>query len=192
MIAEGRLVANTIDRHGFTSEEIVRDIDGQVHDHDRAARAPRQLAADRRDRAIRPGVAPLRHADRRRDADHEGRADAGGHAKGLLMIRVLLWILGAILLGGIVHLCDRAGDAEGGDAGRLFAARAADAGQCHGAAHRADRRDRNHAVHGSGVCRSGVPVRSFRRIAQAQRAGEPSLYVGHVLHAQQRRLLCDQ
>ena len=26
---EGRLVANSIDRHGFTSEEIVRDIDGQ-------------------------------------------------------------------------------------------------------------------------------------------------------------------
>jgi hypothetical protein len=26
---EGRLVANTIDRHGFTSEEIVRDIDGR-------------------------------------------------------------------------------------------------------------------------------------------------------------------
>lgn len=26
---EGELVANTIDRHGFTSEEIVRDVDGQ-------------------------------------------------------------------------------------------------------------------------------------------------------------------
>ncbi len=26
---EGRLVANTIDRHGFTSEEIVRDVDGR-------------------------------------------------------------------------------------------------------------------------------------------------------------------
>jgi len=26
---EGRLVANTIDRHGFTSEEIVRDSDGR-------------------------------------------------------------------------------------------------------------------------------------------------------------------
>ena len=28
MIPHGRFVANTIDRHGFTSEEIVRDIDG--------------------------------------------------------------------------------------------------------------------------------------------------------------------
>lgn len=26
---QGRLIANTIDRHGFTSEEIVRDIDGR-------------------------------------------------------------------------------------------------------------------------------------------------------------------
>jgi hypothetical protein len=26
---DGRLVANTLDRHGFTSEEIVRDVDGQ-------------------------------------------------------------------------------------------------------------------------------------------------------------------
>ena len=35
---------------------------------------------------------------------HKGRPDAGDRAKGLLMIRGLLWILGAILLGGIVHL----------------------------------------------------------------------------------------
>ena len=38
------------------------------------------------------------------------------------MIRGLLWILGAILLGGIVHLSTRAGDAAGGETGRLFAA----------------------------------------------------------------------
>ena len=45
------------------------------------------------------------------------------------MIRLPLWIFGALLLGGIVHLVDGAGDAAGGDAGRLFAARAAGAGQ---------------------------------------------------------------
>ena len=48
-------------------------------------------------------------------------------------------------------------------------------------------------------CRSWIrPSRSrcaatiFPAAAQAQRAGQPSLYVGYVLHAQQRRLLRDQ
>ena len=101
---EGRLVANTIDRHGFTSEEILRDIEGRFTIRRCAARPARQLAADRRHRALRSGVAALRHADRRRDAHRQGSADAGDRAKDLLMIRPLLWILGAILLGGIVHL----------------------------------------------------------------------------------------
>ena len=54
------------------------------------------------------------------------------------MIRGLLWILGAILLGGIVHLSTVLAHAAGGKAGRLFAAVAADAGQHRGAARRAD------------------------------------------------------
>ena len=37
---EGRLVANTIDRHGFTSDEIVRDNDGRFSHHGGAAGAP--------------------------------------------------------------------------------------------------------------------------------------------------------
>src|ERR1700688_471889 len=75
-----------------------------LHGRCRAAGTSRQLAADRRHPPLCPDVATLRHADRRCDAHGQGRADAGDRAKGVLMIRALLWVLGAILLGGIVHL----------------------------------------------------------------------------------------
>ncbi len=159
---EGRLVANTIDRHGFTSDEIVRDSDGHFTDHRRAAGARRQLAADRRHRAIRAGLAALRHADRRRHTHDQGRADARDRAKGLLMIRAGVMDPRRDSARRHRPSLDRAGDAAGGEAGRLFAAGAAHAGQHHGAARRADGRQRHHAVHGSGLCRGGVPLRSDR------------------------------
>ena len=92
---DGRLVANAIDRHSFTSDEIVRDIDGRFAITVGAAGAARQLAADRRHRTVRAGVAALRHADRRRHAHHQRRTDAGDRAKGLLMIRAAVVDLSA-------------------------------------------------------------------------------------------------
>src|SRR5262249_30580028 len=75
-----------------------------VRDHDRAARAARQLAADRRRRALYARAAALRHADRSRHAQRAGSADAHHRPEGLPMMRLLLWVLGGTLLGGIVHL----------------------------------------------------------------------------------------
>ena len=79
---DGRLVPNAADRYGFTSQEIARQRRRQLRDRDGAARAPRQLAADRRHRPLRRGAAALRHAGRRCDAHRQGRADAGGRAGG--------------------------------------------------------------------------------------------------------------
>ena len=58
--------------------------------------------------------------------------------RGLPMIRWLLWLLGGLLLGGIVHLVERAAAAAHRDAGRLCAPRRRHAGQQHGAAAGAD------------------------------------------------------
>ena len=59
--ADGELVANSVNRYGFTSQEIVRRPTALSRSR-RAARQPRQLAADRRRRAIRAGAAALRTA----------------------------------------------------------------------------------------------------------------------------------
>src|SRR4029077_3959560 len=75
-----------------------------VRDRARAPCATRQLAADRRHRSLRGGAAPLRHAGGRRDAHRQGRTDACRDRRSLRMIRWLLWLLGGLVLGGIVHL----------------------------------------------------------------------------------------
>ena len=191
--ARGRLVANTIDRHGFTSAEVVRDTGRQLHHYGRAARAPWKLAAERRDRTVRAGVAALRHADRRCDAHDQGRADADHRSKGLLMIRIALWILGALLLGGIVHLSTVLAMPHGRDAGRLFAALAASRRSTPWC--RSRRRPRQDATmpfmdpaFAVAVCRYDLSAGTLK----LQCAAEPSLHLGDVLHAQQRGLLRDQ
>ena len=126
----GRLVANSVQRHGFTSQEIMRSADGSFEIMVGAARAARQLAADRRHRALRAGAAALRHADRRRHARGREAPMPDDHAEGMPMIRLALWLLGGVLLGGIVHLATVLMLPESRDAGRLFAACAGDAGQC--------------------------------------------------------------
>ena len=108
------------------------------------------------------------------------------------MIRWALWLLGGLLLGGIVHLASvlllprtatqdaytrlsvsAPGEPHGADAGR-------DPGRC-GA-----------AFDGPRVRVVGMPLRSRRRTAQIEGTGQPSLYGGIVLYAKRRRLLCDQ
>ena len=56
---DGALVANSTNRYGFTSQEIVRRSDGTFRDRRVAARQCRQLAADRRRRPLRADPAPL-------------------------------------------------------------------------------------------------------------------------------------
>ena len=76
------------------------------------------------------------------------------------MIRALLWILGAILLGGIVHLSTVLAlpQAAKQDAySRLLPLTPVNAVVPLAAP---TARDRDHAVHGSGLCRGGVPLRS--------------------------------
>ena len=103
--AAGQLVANSVNRFGFTSQEIVRQRRRHLRDRGRAARQRRQLAADRRHRALRRWCcastirrsasrpAPARKCrcpPSRRGAAHDPLGAAG--------------LLGGVLLGGIVHL----------------------------------------------------------------------------------------
>src|ERR1041385_4273214 len=76
----------------------------RVRGTDRGALARRQLAADRRHRALRLDAAALRHPGRRRHADATRCADAFDRHGGLPMIRLLFAIIGGVLLGGVVHL----------------------------------------------------------------------------------------
>ena len=101
---KGHLVANSLQRYGFTSQEIVRGSDGAFEIRVAARVARRQLAADRRHRALRADAAALRYAGWRGDADAARRADALHHDGGLPMIRLLFTIIAGVLLGGVVHL----------------------------------------------------------------------------------------
>src|SRR5581483_2446879 len=63
------------------------------------------LAAHWRRRALRAGAAPVRHADRHGDAHRPRSSDARHCHEGLpVILRIALWLLGGLLLGGIVHL----------------------------------------------------------------------------------------
>ena len=95
--------ATRVQRHGFTSHEVVRRANGSFEITVVAALASGQLAADRRRRALRAGAAALRYADRRRHPRPRGD-DADDRAEALPVIRIALWLLGGVLLGGIVHL----------------------------------------------------------------------------------------
>ena len=72
---KGHLVANSLQRYGFTSQEIVRNSDGSFEVRG-ISRARRQLAADRRHRELCADAAALRYARRRGDANPTRRADA--------------------------------------------------------------------------------------------------------------------
>ena len=103
--ARGRLVANTIDRHGFRGAEVARDSMGNVT----ITAAPRArpgnwLPSGGVEQFPEAGVAALRHADRRCVAHDQGRADADHCPYGLPMMRIALLVLCARPLGGIVHL----------------------------------------------------------------------------------------
>ncbi len=76
-----RWCATRVQRHGFTSHEVVRRANGSFEITVVAALAPGQLAADRRHRALRAGAAALRYADRRRHPRPRGD-DAGDRAEG--------------------------------------------------------------------------------------------------------------
>ena len=91
---DGRLVANAVDRYGFTSQEIVRHADGSFE----IAVAPRARAGnwlptggiDRYVLVLRLYDTPVGVATR----TAQGSADARGHRGSLPMIRWLLWLLG--------------------------------------------------------------------------------------------------
>ena len=72
---KGRLVANSLQRYGFTSQEIIRSSDGSFESR-RVAIARGQLAAHRGNRALCADASALRFAGRRGDADPARCADA--------------------------------------------------------------------------------------------------------------------
>ena len=105
------MIGNTIDRHGFTSQEIVRNADGNFD----IVVAPRARAGnwlptggvDSYMLVLRlydtpVGVATRAAARRRchRSCNHVREH----HPREFAMIRWLLWLLAGALLGGIVHL----------------------------------------------------------------------------------------
>src|SRR5262249_30460227 len=67
-------------------------------------RAAGQLAPNRRRGEVSAGSAALRYPDRHGGAHRIGGADAHDQQEGLPVIRLALWLLGALLLAGIVHL----------------------------------------------------------------------------------------
>ena len=101
---KGRLVANSLQRYGFTSQEIIRGADGVLRDPGGVAIARRKLAPHRRHRALCADAAALRYAGRGCDAIEARRADADHRHGGMPMIRILFTIIAGVLLGGIVHL----------------------------------------------------------------------------------------
>ena len=96
---------------------------------------------------------------RHRDARRPRSADAGDHLVGeLRMIRWLLWIVGGLVLGGIVHLASvmwLPRTATQDAYARLVRRRPGQ--RLHGCA-RADPRRVDHAVHGPGFRDRSVPL----------------------------------
>ncbi len=74
------------------------------------------------------------------------------------MIRWLLWILAGALLGGLVHLMTVLILPRLATPGRLLAAVTRGARQLVRCPAGTDRAECGHAVHGSGVCRGGLPL----------------------------------
>ena len=80
--ADGELVANSVNRYGFTSQEIVRRADGSFEITIAPRASAGQLAADRRRRALHAGAAVLRHLGRRLDQGRPRSADARAQRRG--------------------------------------------------------------------------------------------------------------
>ena len=97
----GRQFAATLRLHQPGNRPRLRR---RVRDPRGGAIAGRQLAADRRHRALRADAAALRYAGWRGDADAARRADALHLDGELPMIRLLFTIIAGVLLGGVVHL----------------------------------------------------------------------------------------
>ena len=122
---DGRLVANSVNRYGFTSQEIVRRADGTFE----IAIAPRARAGnwlptggiERYMLMLRLYDTPVGVATR---TGREAPMPSIVHGA-LPMIRLLLWMLGGIAARRHRASRERAGAAAHRDPGRLFAARAA-------------------------------------------------------------------
>ncbi len=101
---DGRLVENSVNRQGFTSQEIIRRTDGSFE----IRMAPRARPGnwlptggiERYVLVLRLYDTPVGLATR----TAPGSSDAFDHHAGMRMIRWLLWGLGGLLLGGVVHL----------------------------------------------------------------------------------------
>ena len=101
---EGRLVANSMQRQGFTSQEIIRNADGSfditVGPRARPGNWLPTGGVEKYLLVLRLYDTPVGDGD----ANRTRRADARDHQEGLPVIRMVLWLMGALLLGGIVHL----------------------------------------------------------------------------------------
>ena len=160
---DGGLVANSTNRYGFTSQEIVRRSDGSFE----IVVAPR---ANSGNWLPTGGVERYELVLRLYDtavgvSTKAGREvpDAGRSDQELPMIRWLLLILGGALLGGIVHLATviilpRTATQD------AYARLSTDgAGEFRRRPARPHARESGHAVHGSRLRERRLPLRSFAR-----------------------------
>ena len=101
---EGRLVANSVQRQGFTSQEIIRKADGSF---DITSGRARGRATGSRPGGVEKYLLVLRLYDTPIGMATRTGRDAPMPTivkEGMPVIRLALWFLGALLLGGIVHL----------------------------------------------------------------------------------------
>jgi len=173
-------VANSVQRKGFNRQEIIaRRTAASIITVGRV-RGP-QLLPTAGARNIF-GSATLRYPDRDGDAHRARRADAFDREEGVPMMRVALWLLGALLLGASYILrpccCFRAWRAQ--DA---YAPRHRDrSGQFRHSVPAPHAGKGGQPFNGSRLCRVGLPLRSVARPAEILGADQPSLYVGVVLY----------
>ncbi len=189
---KGHLVANSLQRYGFTSQEIIRGADGAFEIRVASRSRAGNWLPDRRHRALCADAAALRYAGGRGDADAARRADAVDCDRGVPMIRVLFTIIAGVLLGGIVHLVSvlalpriATNDAYS----RLTPITKLNEVT---PLPLADPNNATDAVHGSGVRARDLPLRSVGRADQAHGSRQPGLHLGVVLHPQRSRLLRHQ
>ena len=171
---DGELVANSINRYGFTSQEIVRHADGSFEIVVAPRANPGNWLPTGGVERYTPRAAPLRHGGRRFDQSRPRSSDAGRQDQELPMIRWLLLLFGGALLGGIVHLATiiiLPRTATQDAYSRLARDRA---GQYRDRAAGADAGIRADAVHGSGFRQRRLPLRSFAGTVETQRPGRAS------------------
>ena len=166
---KGRLVANSLQRYGFTSQEIIRGSDGafevRIAARSRAGNWLPTGGIERYGLVLRLYDTPVGVATR----TPARCADALHRHGGVPMIRLLFTIIAGVLLGGVVHLVSVLALPRIATPGRLFAPDADHEAQRGYPAAAGRSRQHADAVHGSGVRDRDLPLRSVAAARSSSR-----------------------